>query len=200
MYMLNLLQPTLTDKQKEELFSKESFDEMMEKLNEKKEIEEMKNLEEVLADKLEVVYEKALKLNEKAEIYNLASKGETLENLIDGIENIEGQLDDSLGSFSRIEDSISKAWERMKPEAMKAWESISEYYSDDESEEENDDEIKRHPLDHIKETHDFEELGKALISGNFTVSSFSTDSSYGSKPQYEFQLCIGNKTVRFEIE
>ncbi|MFP3357604.1 hypothetical protein R0K17_09530 [Planococcus sp. SIMBA_143] len=50
MYILNLFQPTLTDKQKEELFSKESFDEMMKKLNEKRAIEEMKDLDEVLAE------------------------------------------------------------------------------------------------------------------------------------------------------
>lgn len=121
MYKLNLFPAALTEKQKEELFNKQSFDKLMKILNEEKKSEQVKSLEEVLEEKLNDVYVKSLMLNEKAEIYSLADKDETLKNMIDAIYQVEIQLDDSLESFTKVEDAISKAWERMRAQILENW-------------------------------------------------------------------------------
>lgn len=142
MYDSNLHFNEMTYKQKQEIFSIDELKKLMKKIKEKKENEEMTNLVNTLEVKLERIFNKIQQVDEKAAAYKLSEQGEVIRNLIEALDVTEKDIDASLESFEKTEDSIGRAMERIKEQATEAWlkmqEDCEELVAVDEEPEEDE--------------------------------------------------------------
>lgn len=182
-------------------------------LNEKKENADMRNEMDLLVDSLiqkqASIFNKIQLVDEKAAVYKITEQGEVIQNLIEAFDEVENQIDDSLESFDRVEDSVVQAWEqawdRIKEQALEAWAKMQEDCEElvavnDESEEieplpnetlsdigraikhgyKNAREIPIKPSERLKEEHNFDEVASALVIGEYTIKRSVKDSDYCS--------------------
>lgn len=141
MYKLNLTPAYLSDEQKKDIFNPENLKKTLNNLTEKKEIDEMTEMDiliDTLIQKQNNILNKAQIVDKKGVAYKLTRKGEVLENLIAAYEVVEEDFNSSLESFEKTEDAINNAWTTVKTQAVEAIKSISQQYEEAERQAELD--------------------------------------------------------------